>query len=99
MLKEGCEYRVKIYFYVQRDIVQGLKYVQMTYKAGIRGKSCLRYNHSCRLALRCNDGVVKNYSMAVASTAHMYDSAQKVNFVNDLARGSTRWSSWAVQRD
>jgi hypothetical protein len=36
VLKEGCHYKVKIYFYVQREIVQGLKYVQQTYKAGIR---------------------------------------------------------------
>jgi len=36
VLKEGCQYKVKIYFIVQREIVQGLKYVQQTYKAGIR---------------------------------------------------------------
>jgi hypothetical protein len=35
-LKESCQYRVKIYFYVQREIVQGMKYVQQTYKAGIK---------------------------------------------------------------
>jgi Rho GDP-dissociation inhibitor len=36
VLKEGCTYKVKIYFYVQREIVQGLKYVQQSYRAGIR---------------------------------------------------------------
>jgi Rho GDP-dissociation inhibitor len=36
VLKEGCNYQVKILFYVQREIVQGLKYFQKTYKAGIR---------------------------------------------------------------
>lgn len=36
VLKEDCSYRVKILFYVQREIVQGLKYFQKTYKSGIR---------------------------------------------------------------
>jgi predicted DNA-binding antitoxin AbrB/MazE fold protein len=36
VLKEGCEYRVKIYFYVQREIVTGLKYVQKTYRKGLQ---------------------------------------------------------------
>ncbi|XP_041363676.1 rho GDP-dissociation inhibitor 1-like [Gigantopelta aegis] len=36
IIKEGCQYKVKIYFYVQRDIVQGLKYIQKTYRAGIK---------------------------------------------------------------
>jgi len=34
-LKEGCTYRVKIYFFVQREIVTGLKYVQKTSRKGI----------------------------------------------------------------
>ena len=38
IVKEGCQYKVKIYFYVQRDIVQGLKYIQKTYRAGIKGQ-------------------------------------------------------------
>ena len=37
IIQEGCHYRVKIYFYVQREIVQGLKYVQQSYKMGVRG--------------------------------------------------------------
>jgi RHO protein GDP dissociation inhibitor len=37
VLKEDCQYQVKIMFYVQREIVQGLKYFQKTYKSGIRG--------------------------------------------------------------
>lgn len=36
VLKEGCQYRVKIYFYVQREIVTGLKYVQKTHRKGIQ---------------------------------------------------------------
>ncbi|KAM3914314.1 rho GDP-dissociation inhibitor 2 [Leptodactylus fuscus] len=35
-LKEGVEYRVKICFKVYRDIVSGLKYVQHTYRAGVK---------------------------------------------------------------
>jgi hypothetical protein len=35
-LKEDCHYQVRIFFYVQREIVQGLKYVQQLYKTGIR---------------------------------------------------------------
>ena len=35
-LKEGSVYRVKLEFYVQRDIVSGLKYVQTAYKGPIR---------------------------------------------------------------
>ncbi|ESO13130.1 hypothetical protein HELRODRAFT_184873 [Helobdella robusta] len=35
VLQEGCTYKVKIYFYVQREIVQGLRYVQQTYRAAI----------------------------------------------------------------
>lgn len=42
-LQEGCQYRVKIYFYVQREIVQGLKYVQQSYRAGVKGK-CLFFS-------------------------------------------------------
>ena len=33
-LKEGCQYRVKIYFYVQHEIVTGLRYVQKSFLAG-----------------------------------------------------------------
>ena len=36
-IKEGCEYRVKIVFRVQRDIVSGLRYAQNTYRKGIKG--------------------------------------------------------------
>ena len=37
VLKEGCEYRVKIVFRVQREIVAGLRYVQNSYRKGIKG--------------------------------------------------------------
>uniref|UniRef100_H0ZFZ7 protein disulfide-isomerase n=1 Tax=Taeniopygia guttata TaxID=59729 RepID=H0ZFZ7_TAEGU len=36
VLKEGVEYRVKIHFRVNRDIVSGLKYVQHTYRTGVK---------------------------------------------------------------
>lgn len=36
VLKEGVEYRVKICFKVNRDIVSGLKYVQHTYRTGVK---------------------------------------------------------------
>ena len=37
-LKEGASYRIKLEFYVQRDIVCGLKFVQSTYKGPIRSE-------------------------------------------------------------
>ncbi|XP_059200108.1 rho GDP-dissociation inhibitor 1-like [Centropristis striata] len=36
VLKEGVEYKIKISFKVNREIVSGLKYVQQTYRKGIR---------------------------------------------------------------
>uniref|UniRef100_A0A1I8IUM7 Rho GDP-dissociation inhibitor 1 n=1 Tax=Macrostomum lignano TaxID=282301 RepID=A0A1I8IUM7_9PLAT len=36
VIKEGVNYRVRIFFYVQRDIVSGLRYIQATYKLGVR---------------------------------------------------------------
>ena len=38
VLKEGASYRIKLEFYVQRDIVCGLKFVQAAYKGQIRSK-------------------------------------------------------------
>jgi len=35
VLKEGCKFKIRIEFYVQRDIITGLKYVQKTYMKGI----------------------------------------------------------------
>ncbi|KAJ8253958.1 hypothetical protein COCON_G00205700 [Conger conger] len=35
-LKEGVDYRVKIHFKVNRDIVSGLKYVHLTYRKNLR---------------------------------------------------------------
>lgn len=35
-LKEGCTYRIKLEFYVQRDIISGLKFVQAAYKGPLR---------------------------------------------------------------
>ncbi|XP_056609560.1 rho GDP-dissociation inhibitor 1 [Triplophysa dalaica] len=36
VLKEGVEYRIKINFKVNRDIVSGLKYVQQTFRKGVK---------------------------------------------------------------
>ena len=38
VIKEGCKYRLKIQFRVQREIVSGLRYQQVTYRKGIRGE-------------------------------------------------------------
>jgi len=35
-IKEGCKYRMQMYFFVQREIVSGLRYHQKVYKAGIK---------------------------------------------------------------
>uniref|UniRef100_A0A914VAL8 Rho GDP-dissociation inhibitor 3 n=1 Tax=Plectus sambesii TaxID=2011161 RepID=A0A914VAL8_9BILA len=34
-IKEGCHYRLRIEFHVQREIVAGMKYVQKVYRAGV----------------------------------------------------------------
>ncbi|XP_059406513.1 rho GDP-dissociation inhibitor 1 [Carassius carassius] len=36
VLKEGVEYRIKISFKVNKEIVSGLKYVQHTYRKGVK---------------------------------------------------------------
>ncbi|XP_051988634.1 rho GDP-dissociation inhibitor 1-like [Xyrauchen texanus] len=36
VLKEGVEYRIKINFKVNKDIVSGLKYVQQTFRKGVK---------------------------------------------------------------
>jgi len=36
VLKEGVRYRIKIYFYVQREIVTGLKYKHSSYRKGVK---------------------------------------------------------------
>ncbi|AWP18713.1 putative rho GDP-dissociation inhibitor 1 [Scophthalmus maximus] len=36
VLKEGVEYRLKINFKVNREIVSGLKYVQQSFRAGVK---------------------------------------------------------------
>ena len=35
-LKEGCSYRIKLEFYVQRDIISGLRFMQSSYKGPLR---------------------------------------------------------------
>lgn len=34
-IKEGIQYRIRVDFYVQREIVHGMKYVQKTYRLGV----------------------------------------------------------------
>jgi len=36
VIKEGCKYRMQIDFYVQREIVSGLRYQQNVYRKGIK---------------------------------------------------------------
>ncbi|KAK2167586.1 hypothetical protein LSH36_26g09051 [Paralvinella palmiformis] len=36
LLKEGCSYRMCVYFYVQRDIVTGLRFTQKSFRKGIQ---------------------------------------------------------------
>ncbi|KAM8930198.1 rho GDP-dissociation inhibitor 2 [Pelodytes ibericus] len=36
VMKEGVEYKVKIHFKVNKDIVSGLKYLQNTYRTGMK---------------------------------------------------------------
>lgn len=37
-IKEGCEYRLKIVFRVNNDVVSGLKYIQVVKKMGMKGQ-------------------------------------------------------------
>lgn len=41
-IKEGVQYKIRIDFIVQREIVHGLKYIQKTYRLGVPGKSMNR---------------------------------------------------------
>ncbi|KAE8578782.1 hypothetical protein XENTR_v10023771 [Xenopus tropicalis] len=36
LLKEGCSYRVKISYKVNKEIVSGLRYVHLTYRKGVK---------------------------------------------------------------
>uniref|UniRef100_A0A182MI20 Rho GDP-dissociation inhibitor n=1 Tax=Anopheles culicifacies TaxID=139723 RepID=A0A182MI20_9DIPT len=42
VIKEGIQYKIRIDFVVQREIVHGLKYVQKTYRMGVPGKRRLQ---------------------------------------------------------
>lgn len=44
-IKEGVQYKIRIDFIVQREIVHGLKYVQKTYRLGVPGNTT---NFVCR---------------------------------------------------
>ena len=39
-IKEGVQYKIRIDFLVQREIVHGLKYVQKTYRMCVPGELC-----------------------------------------------------------
>ncbi|RUS27114.1 hypothetical protein BC938DRAFT_483692 [Jimgerdemannia flammicorona] len=39
-IKEGVEYRMKVLFKIQHDVVSGLKYLQVVKRRGIRGMFC-----------------------------------------------------------
>ncbi len=39
MVKEGIQFRIRIDFLIQREIVTGLKYVQKTSRMGVTGES------------------------------------------------------------
>ncbi|MES1913154.1 MAG: hypothetical protein MHM6MM_005371 [Cercozoa sp. M6MM] len=36
VLKQGTAYRIKVYYYIQHDVVLGLKYVNKVYRKGVR---------------------------------------------------------------
>jgi len=36
VIKEGCQYRLRINFHVQREIVAGLKYIQKAHRMGVQ---------------------------------------------------------------
>jgi len=38
VIKEGIQFRIRIDFIVQREIVTGLKYIQKTSRMGVTGK-------------------------------------------------------------
>lgn len=40
-IKEGVSYKIRIDFYVQREIVHGLKYIQKTSRLGVTGMYCI----------------------------------------------------------
>ena len=48
-VKEGTQYRLKVVFRVQREIVAGLRYFQQTYRKGIKGGCvfmvCTKWKH------------------------------------------------------
>lgn len=43
-IKEGIQYKIRIDFIVQREIVHGLKYVQKTYRLGVPGMNIKALN-------------------------------------------------------
>lgn len=39
VIKEGTKYNVKIYFFIQRELVSGLRYLMASYRMKVRGLS------------------------------------------------------------
>ena len=46
-IKEGCQYKLKIQFRVQREIVAGLRYFQATHRKGLKGEVYYDKSTSC----------------------------------------------------
>lgn len=51
-IKEGVQYKIRIDFIVQREIVHGLKYIQKTYRLGVPGKYLLESVYHLRYTLQ-----------------------------------------------
>ena len=50
-IKEGIQYRIRIDFIVQREIVHGLKYIQKTSRKGIPGGSKFKRHSNLQFAI------------------------------------------------
>ncbi|KAF7722875.1 hypothetical protein EC973_002636 [Apophysomyces ossiformis] len=50
-IKEGVEYRIKVRFRVQHEIVSGLKYLQVVKRHGLRGEKSQRSNNQLRTSI------------------------------------------------
>jgi Rho GDP-dissociation inhibitor len=55
VLKEGCEYKIRLQFKVQHELVTGLKHVNLVYRKGVRGKFYLN-----RMLFPCNVRVLSD---------------------------------------
>jgi Rho GDP-dissociation inhibitor len=46
-LKEKCEYKIQVSFKIQHEIVAGLKFINMVYRKGVRGRQNVQLTFSC----------------------------------------------------